>query len=237
MIGVPHAEWLSRIERAARQRGKAPRSALDVACGTGIVTSLLYQRGYRPVFGVDIASAMVAVARTKTGARGLPIEFAVQDAAELDLGDRRFDLAVSLFDSLNYILDPARLQAAFQRVYAHLNPGGLFAFDLNALYALANNMFTQSTEWGPLRHEWRSHWDRETKLCRVEMDFWVDDAETGETRHFHETHLQRAYMVPEIKEWLGNAGFVGIEAFGNYGEKAPGSRSDRLLFVAERGNG
>ena len=233
MDGVPHAVWLSRMERAARERGLSPRSALDVACGTGLVTRLLYERGYRPLCGIDIAPAMIAIARTKALARSEAITFDVQDAATLDLGGQQFDLVVSLFDSLNYILDPARLRAAFRRIFAHTAPGGMFAFDLNALYALSHNLFTQTNEVGPVRHVWTAHWDRETRLCRVEMQFWVNDANGGE-RHFTETHLQRAYTVPEIREWLADAGFVRIEAFGNYGDRAPGPRSDRLLFVAER---
>lgn len=234
MTGVPHEAWLSRIERAARQRGKAPRSALDVACGTGIVTGLLYRRGYRPVVGVDLSPAMISIAQTKAEARRQPIPFLVQDAAELDLHGQRFDLAVSMFDSLNYILEPDRLRRAFGRVYAHLTPGGLFAFDMNAMYALAHDLFTQRNDSGPLRHDWVAHWDRETRICRVEMDFWVTDKETGDARHFHETHVQRAYTVPEITEWLGEAGFVAVECFGNYGDRAPNAKSDRLLFVAER---
>lgn len=234
MASVPHAVWVSRIEKAARDRGKAPRSVLDIACGTGIVTSLLYQRGYRPVFGFDIAGPMIAVARTKAAARDEAVEFDVQDAAAFDLPGRTFDMAVCLFDSLNYILDPAALRDAFGRIYAHLVPGGLLAFDLNTLYALSHDLFTQRNDWGPVRHDWHAHWDRENRRCRVDMRFAIDDAETGETRHFTETHLQRAYTVPEVLEWLEAAGFVRIETFGNYGERPPIAKSDRVLFLAER---
>lgn len=234
MSGVPHGAWLSRIEKAARLRGKFPRSALDVACGTGIVTSLLYQRGYRPLVGVDLSENMVTVARTKAQARGEDILFAVQNAATLSLPGQRFELAVSLFDSLNYILDPADLQAAFHRIYAHLTPGGLFAFDMNALYALSHNLFTQTGQEGPVRHHWVSYWNREERLCRVEMQFWVTDAHTGEMRHFTETHVQRAYTTGEVTDWLAEAGFVRTVVFGNYGERAPGPKSDRLLFVTEK---
>jgi ubiquinone/menaquinone biosynthesis C-methylase UbiE len=55
MAGVPYTAWLARMERAARERGKQPQSVLDVACGTGAITEILWRRGYRPVVGFDIA--------------------------------------------------------------------------------------------------------------------------------------------------------------------------------------
>ncbi len=235
MAGVPHGQWLSRIEAEARgERGKAPKSALDIACGTGLVSELLHRRGYAPVCGIDLSEAMVLIARTKAQAKGYPIRYTQQDAAALDLPGQTFDFVVSMFDSLNYITDSAALQTAFQRIFVHTAPGGVFAFDLNAMYALAHGFFDQTGTLGPIHHVWKSYWDRETRLCRVEMDFWVRDSETGEMRHFTETHIQRAYTVPEITEWLGAAGFVRIDVFGNYGRRPPGPKSDRLLFVAEK---
>ena len=122
MAVVPHAAWLSRIEEIAHERGKTGlRRALDVACGTGLVSELLIERGYTPVVGVDLSSAMIDIARTKALARGLTppaLRYECQNAAYLDLPGERFDLAVSLFDSLNYITDPEMLRRAFGRVHA-----------------------------------------------------------------------------------------------------------------------
>jgi SAM-dependent methyltransferase len=240
MRDVPHHEWLSRIERAARDRLREPHSALDVACGTGIVSLLLAQRGYAPVVGVDLSPAMIGIARTKALAAGTAAErnvtFVAQDAAELDLGTRPpFDLVVSLFDSLNYLLDPERLAEAFRRIFRHTAPGGVFAFDMNSMYALSHDLFSQSHLFGPVQHVWTAHWDRESRICRVEMEFSIRDADGGATRHFTETHVQRAYTVPEVTERLTDAGFVHVECFGNYGMRPPGPKSDRLLFVCERG--
>lgn len=238
MAGVPHAAWLSRIEKEARDRGKSPRSALDVACGTGIVTSLLYRRGYRPVLGVDLSPQMIDVARTKAAGRGEEIAFQVQNAATMNVRaagvPQTFDLIVSLFDSLNYLLDPADLRAAFYRIYAHTAPGGLFAFDLNSLYALSHSLFTQSSTDGPVRHDWIAYWDRESRQCRVEMQFWVTDEHTGQERHFTETHIQHAYTTGEITDWLQEAGFVRTKIYGNYGDRPPVPKSDRLLIVTEK---
>jgi ubiquinone/menaquinone biosynthesis C-methylase UbiE len=237
MAGVPHNLWLARIERALRDRDK-PRahSVLDVACGTGIVTELLWRRGYKPIVGVDISAEMIDIARTKAMGRGAPpeVRFEVQDVTALDLGGATFDLAVSMFDSLNYVTDPDALARAFVRIHGHLNPGGVLAFDLNSLYALSHDLFTQVHLYGPVRHRWKAHWDRETRLCRVVMEFEIDDKENGGVREFQEVHVQRAYAIPEVKSFLEEAGFVKVEVFGNYGDRPPTTKSDRLLFVAER---
>lgn len=235
MAGVPHDTWLRRIETECARRGKTPRSVLDVACGTGIVTELLARHGYQTVVGFDLSAPMVQIARTKADAQGLAdkVAYHVQDAATLDLSGARFDLAVSLFDSLNYITDPADLSKAFVRIAAHLHPGATLAFDVNSMYALSHDLFTQTGTSGPLSHVWKSHWDRESRTCRVEMDFALKDERTGEIRRFHETHVQRAYTITELREMLEAAGFTDIAVYGNYGERTPGPKSDRLLFVAE----
>ena len=238
MQGVPHPAWVSRIEREAERRSKTLKSALDVACGTGIVTELLWRRGYRPLYAFDISPAMVAIAQTKasswTRSAAEAPRFSVQDAAELDLEGRTFDLLISLFDSINYILDPERLQQAFRRLYAHTAPGGMLAFDMNSHYALTEGLFTQSHWSGPVWHDWKAHWDETTEICQIDMDFWVDDPHTGKSRHFTEKHIQRAYAQQDILKWLAEAGFVRAAVYGNYGDRPPGPRTDRLLFIAEK---
>jgi ubiquinone/menaquinone biosynthesis C-methylase UbiE len=236
MHEVPHGNWLSRIERAVRERGKEPKSALDVACGTGIATQLLVERGYAPVVGMDLSEAMVQVAKTKATAGGWAgrAELLVQDAAALDLGGRQFDLVISLFDSFNYILEPEQLRAAFHRIYAHTAPGGIFAFDMNSIFALKENLFTQRELDGPVKHDWVSTYYEEIGLCRVGMAFWVVNGETGEERHFSEVHWQRAYTQTEICGWLAEVGFSHTEVFGNYGSRPPVRNSDRWLFVTQR---
>ena len=233
MRDVSHAAWLHRIQQELMRRDKFPHSVLDVACGTGIVSELLYGAGYRPVVGIDLSEAMIRIAQTKAMARGYDIRYETQNAATLDLREMRFDFAVSLFDSLNYILVPADLAQAFVRIAAHLNPGGVLAFDVNSMYALSHDLFTQRQDTGAVQHLWKSFWDRETRTCRVEMAFTVTEERTGETRSFHETHVQRAYTITELREFLTAAGFEKIAVFGNYGERAPGPKSDRLLFIAE----
>ncbi|MFJ8625342.1 class I SAM-dependent methyltransferase [Kitasatospora sp. NPDC093550] len=85
------AAWVRRV------RGWVPGAAsdvLDVGCGTGSLSALLAADGHR-VTGVDLAPRMVARARAKLAAAGLPGRFLVGDAAAPPVPGERFDVLLS----------------------------------------------------------------------------------------------------------------------------------------------
>lgn len=234
MAGVPYRFWTEYLERLWAQHGQAPSGVLDLACGTGTMSRLLAHRGYSLV-GVDLSAGMLDAARQRSAAEGLAIPFFQQDAAELELGDARFDAVICLFDSLNYLLEAERLQAAFARVQAHLRPGGSFVFDVNTEYALAEGMFNQSCtrRSDPLHYRWRSRYNLETRLCTVRMHFSYDDG-SGERQLFTEVHRQRAYSKEDLTAWLRGAGFAEVSVYDAYTLSPPKKRSDRLFFYAAK---
>jgi len=232
MAGVPYRAWMDYLARLWKRHGLAPQSVLDLACGTGTMSRLLAGRGLS-VTGVDLSAGMLAVARERAKAQRLDIPFYEQDAAELELGDARFDTVLCLFDSLNYILDAERVQAAFGRVFAHLEPGGAFIFDVNTEYALAEGMFNQSCtrKDEPLHYRWRSRYDPKARLCTVRMSFSYDPGD-GVRQPFTEVHRQRAYPKEDLTTWLRQAGFAEVFIYDAYSADPPRKRSDRLFFYA-----
>lgn len=230
MAGVPYRLWVDYIEEILDRLGYRPRTVLDVACGTGNVTEILHDRGYE-VAGVDIAADMIEVARRKTAKRGSGIEYHVKDAAELDLG-RQFDLAISLFDSLNYITDEVRLAKAIERVGQHLVEGGYFIFDVNTEYALSHGFFNQTSLASYPKYVWTSRYDHATRICTVDMVFEVED--NGVRRQFKETHVQKGYRLEELDSMLISTGFETIARYHAYKFKQPTRRSDRVFFVARK---
>ena len=234
MTGVPYKEWDVYLQKLLEMRKAKPRRILDLACGTGTVSELLTERGYE-VTGVDLAPGMIAQARAKAEAKNLPIAYHVQDAAELDLPGERFGLCVSLFDSLNYIVEPARLQRAIERVAAHLETGGLFIFDMNTEYALKHRFFDQDNLAynERLRYDWDSDYYDDTRLCRVRMRFWYRE-DDGQDRAFEEVHWQYAYRVDEILKMLHTAGFSHIDTYQAYTLRSPTRAADRIFYIAEK---
>ncbi|MFR0734328.1 MAG: methyltransferase domain-containing protein [Oscillospiraceae bacterium] len=64
---VPYAEILAFVQTLLTERGVAPRSVLDLACGTGTMSLLLAQSGYQ-VIGADMSEEMLTVAYDKASA-------------------------------------------------------------------------------------------------------------------------------------------------------------------------
>lgn len=230
MEEIPYLWWWHYVETLLDLFDRSANTVLDLCCGTGNLTEIIYINGYQ-VVGVDVSPAMMAQASQKAQAHGYSIPYFVQDASELEL-PYTFDLVVSLFDSLNNLTQPERFEECMRRVYRHLNASGVFIFDLNTEYAFVHRMFDQSGHRGNLRYRWRSQYDRTTRLCKVQMDFWVQEGDVE--RHFGEVHTQRAYAQHEVRSMLYSAGFAEVHCYDAYTLQPPNRRSDRVFYVALR---
>ena len=113
------------LEQLALNQLPAPAALLDLCCGTGQLARELTARGYR-VSGVDGAEQMLRYARQNAP----NASFTCADARDFDL-PIAFDLVLSTYDSLNHLLTLDDILAAFRNIQRHLEPGGVFLFDMN----------------------------------------------------------------------------------------------------------
>lgn len=232
MTGVPYSVWIDYVERILARMGCGPRRVLDLCCGTGSASALMVDRGYQ-VAGVDVSSEMIERARQKALAAGKQIEYRVGDASDFSLPGK-FDLVISLFDSLNYILEADKLQQAFYRVAEHLEPNGLFIFDMNTEFALAAGFFDQcnAATRGPVVYDWKSSYNAATRICRIAMSFLY--RREIPPREVQLVHYQRAYDQEEVCEMLRAAGFEVHAVYDGYTFQPATRRSDRVFFVARK---
>jgi len=232
MAAVPYRAWVDYVELLVRRHGGRPRRVLDLACGTGNVGLEFARRGYQ-VTGVDRSASMLQEAIRKAQEQNLPVSFFQQDMRELRLPEY-FDLVVCLYDSLNYLLEWEGLRQTLCGVHACLQPGGLFIFDLNTELALAMNLFTQRNldPKRPVRYDWRSEYNPQTRICRVDMTFYVDHKEQTET--LREVHYERAYTQREVRQALRAAKLELLAMYDAYTFHRPTEQSDRIYYVARR---
>ena len=214
------------------REGLAPRTAADLACGTGAVALRLAQRGLQ-VTAVDMSWEMLTVAQQKAAEAGVYPQFACQKLQELHL-PRGVDLAVCALDSMDYILDPNDCQKAIERVYKALNPGGCFIFDVNTpekLRAMDGQVFLDEDD--DVYCVWRGEFDEETNICSYGMDLFQRRGETW-YRSFEE-HREYAYSAEQLVSYLRSAGFTSIAVYGDRKFVSPEAGEQRIYLKARKG--
>lgn len=119
------------IRGILQRRHHRVTTLLDVACGTGAITALLAP-SYR-VSGLDISPGMLAVAREKLPGE-TPLYLADMTSFQLNA---TFDAVVCAYQGVNHLLSLPAWESFFGRAYQHLNPGGVFLFDIATIGHLA----------------------------------------------------------------------------------------------------
>lgn len=209
-----------------------PRSAVDLACGTGSVTALLAQKGIS-VIGVDLSEEMLTQAVQKVQGLSPMPHFVCQNLRSLIL-PYGVDLAVCALDSLDYITDPADCEAAIRRAYKALNPGGILIFDVNTpekLRAMDGQVFLDEDD--DVYCVWRGEFDEQTNICSYGMDLFQRRGALWQ-RSFEE-HREYAYSQEQLTKYLKNAGFTHIRVYGDRTFAAPGAGEQRIYFSARKG--
>ena len=116
-----------RAENLAAERN----TVLDLGCGTGTLTELMYRAGF-DMIGVDNSEEMLEIALRKRERSGSDILYLLQDMRELELYGT-VGAVCSICDSLNYILEEKDMVKVFSLVNNYLYPGGIFLFDFNTV--------------------------------------------------------------------------------------------------------
>lgn len=227
---IPYEEILDFLETILQTVGRSPKKALDIACGTGSLSVLMAERGY-DVTGADISEEMLTEAMDKALAleKNRPY-FICQPMQALALPGP-VELAVCCLDSLNYLTEPDDCRETFRRVFANLEPGGVFFFDVNTpekLRALDGQVFLDETDGAYC--VWRAEFCGEENICYYGMDLFQREGKLW--RRSFEEHAEYAYDPAALTEWLREAGFSTVRTFGDRRMGPPEKGEQRVYFAA-----
>jgi SAM-dependent methyltransferase len=212
---------------------------VDVACGTGVAAAKFAAAGYR-VTGVDRSPQMLAQARQRAAEAG-PQKITLLEADMRDFAlDEPGDLVTCMYDSLNYLLEEADLLAAFRCAATALRDGGLYIFDMNTVFGLAEG-------WGSRDFiRWdsddcfivgRTCWNYERLINTLTLHGFVRHGELWE--RFAEAHVQRGYPVATTRALLEQAGLAVLDTCNPFAEGTtePESETGRVLIIAKKTRG
>jgi SAM-dependent methyltransferase len=227
---VDYKGWVDYVERVFRHFRADPKTVLDLACGTGIPTLMLARRGYR-VTGVDRSPEMLEVLDGKKG--DLPVKTVRADIRDFAV-DEPLEAAICLYDSVNYLLTEDDLVRFFDCVRRAIVPGGLFVFDMNTVYGLAEHWGTrtQVREVGDIYSIWQNSYDTETRVSTLHLTFWETPEPGKAGEKFEEVHQERAYEPIEVDRCLKRAGFREAHFFQHGSFIEPGPFTTRMMVAA-----
>lgn len=245
MDETPYEMWCERIDNLIKKYGvsKPVRNVddaleseknlvVDLGCGTGTLTEMLYQKGY-DMLGVDNSDSMLSIAMEKKNQNGSDILYLLQDMRELELYST-VGTVISVCDCVNYILDETELLEVFKRVNNYLYPGGIFIFDFNTEYKykeiIGDTTIAENRE--DCSFIWENYYDEETAVNEYDVTIFVKE-ENDLFRKFTETHYQKGYTFETIKELVEKAGMELLDVKDADTNKEITDESERILIVAK----
>lgn len=204
---------------------------LDLGCGTGTITELLYEKGY-DMIGVDSSEEMLQIAMDKKFETQSDILYLCQDMRELDLYST-VGTVVSVCDSLNYLLMDEDVIQTFRLVNNYLFPGGIFIFDFNTIYkyeeVIGDTTIAENRE--ECSFIWENFYSCEDHINEYDVTVF-ERQEDDLYRKFTETHYQRGYSLNEMKAFLEKAGLTFVTAMDEKTHEAPTETSERIYVIA-----
>jgi len=232
---IDYQAWADFFEKCfARYLPQKPSLMLDLACGTGRMTTVLSDRGY-DMIGVDGSADMLAEAYATRGER--QILYLLQDMRSFELYGTVGAVSCCL-DSINYLIEKKDLEACFSTVHNYLDPDGLFLFDVNTPYKFRNvygdnaYVLEEEDEEGRLIYcGWQNHFDEESGICDFDLSLF-EEGEDGSYWRSDEHQRERCYDLLTLTDTLKCCGFEVLGCFGDFDFGEPMPDCPRWYFVA-----
>ena len=188
IFGQQLLQWLHR------QKVK-PETAMDLACGTGILCEILHNSGIR-ASGMDFSSGMIEIARQ----RNPEISYEVADMITY-CPEKSFDLVTCTGDALNHIGKLSDVEQIFQNVYAYTAKGGCFIFDI-----LNENEVSDSEPFEMDFSDTLRVWFQMTRPGEKQVNLKIRVYENGKLQ-FEENIRETIHDTAVICEMLRKTGF------------------------------
>lgn len=183
------------------------KKIIELGSGTGKHANLLAEKGFQ-IFGLERSPEMVEIAnRTKKD----NVSFQVADIAVFKT-NQTFDVALSLFHVISYLIDNKSLISTFEHANSYLNKNGLLIFDVWHSPAVQAQVPEKRTkilkdEEIEVKRYAVPVIDHERNVVEVNYTIEVSNLNNRQTLAIDERHPMRHFSKPEIELLAYATGF------------------------------
>jgi SAM-dependent methyltransferase len=208
---------------------------LDIACGTGRITLPIAREGI-DVIGIDISHSMLELARRKSAAEGLSIDWIQQDCRRMLL-PRKVGLAFMATNAMQHLLDRDSVLAFLESTRRSLQPNGRLILDVfnpepSKLERPAGNRHSHKRILSPdgeqILVEVETAYDPETRILQFDLVYLLG-GNLLRTKHVN----LRCFFPEEILELCDSGHFRVCERYGDYEEQPFVSTSPKQILVCD----
>jgi len=224
--------------------GRKLISIVEMAAGPASHSIEFGRRGLS-AYALDKSTEMLAYARRKAKDEKSRVHFIKQDMLRFRL-PKKVDLAISMMDSLTYLLTDEKILAHLKTVAANLKPKGLFVLEL----LHPRDFFTEKISFGPVwlvqkdgtrvSVNWGRFTDRQvdplSQVVRMQAELTVE--EKGKKYLLRSVAPERMLTLSELKLLIRLSGVFTLAALLgdlNFKQKLDNSRrSSQMVAVLKK---
>lgn len=229
MSGVDYEAWADYVLSAAKRFGCEPKTVLDLACGTGSTTLPLAARGLKAT-GLDLAPAMLKIAREKAKEQGLEADFVEQNMLDLDFSEP-FDMVVSFQDGINYLTGEGDFEKLAAAVDGVLKEGGVFLFDLNRVDHYSDSD-TTVIDLDDMYLVYENNYNPSTRIWHIKLTGFLQEGELY--RKFEEVHEEINHDFETVKAALNAHSMEIVAVWRMFYEEDAADDVNRVLVIARK---
>ena len=227
MEHVNYRRWAAYVHNIVSRFQPDSRCIVDISCGTGTCAVFLSKYGYR-VTGLDSSLPMLKEAQRKTRAA----HFICADLSLLPLTTEAGTI-VSLYDSMNYLLEEDLWHKAFVDVHRALKKDGLFIFDVSTLMNSKRDFsrYVHRETFHNGSYVRKSSFDRQEFIQKNYFEIKLHDR-PGFV--FCENHQQRIRPLKEILMFIDASPFDLLAGYKDFTFEPFDEECERVHFVLKK---
>lgn len=223
MRKVNYEKWAEYIWTIAAANIDGDITALELGSGTCSFANIL-KRNVKSIIASDISASMLLQSKDKKLKRicfdmtAIPIK-------------KKFNLVVSLFDSVNYLTSKKKIYKMLKEVENILDDDGIFSFDVS-LEKNSYKFIKYSNHSGKVKDLEYIHQTSFNPKSRIHKNIFTIKLKDG--RQIIETHRQKIYPFNFYFEVIDKTNLYVAGCFRAFTFTKGNANSDRLQFILKK---